>query len=114
MGVAVAVTVRNMVGNALVSPSLTAVFVTTAAAKDVIRGAIAFAETAASLTLHKVPSGVTTVGVATEVGVFSLSALQTRIMTELLNQVFEAGDALHAQTSVTGAISLQIGGSRAT
>lgn len=108
------VTIRNMAGNAIVNTSLTAVFITSAGATDVIRGAIAFATTSASLTLHKIPSGITAASVSTQVGVFVMSANQTRIMTELLNQVFAAGDALHAQTSVTGALSMQIGGARVT
>ena len=106
-----AVTIRNM-GGSTVPPSLTAVFQTTAGAKDVIRGAIAFASTAATLTLHKIPSGVTAATVATEIGVFTLTANQTRVMTELLNLVFDAGDALHGLTTVTGAIGMQIGGAR--
>lgn len=109
-----AVTLRNLAGNALVAPALTAVFTTTAGATDVIRGAIAFSSTSATLTVHKIPSGVTAAGVENEIGVFILSANQTRVMTELLNQVFSTGDALHASTSVTGALSLQIGGARVT
>lgn len=108
------VTIRNLVGNALVSPSLTAVFVVSAGATDIIRAAIAYAATAATLTLHKVPAGETAASTGNQVGVFALTAQQTRIMTELLNQVFGAGDALHASTSVTGALALQIGGARVT
>lgn len=107
-----AVTLINLAGNALVSTSLTAVFITSAGTRDVIRGAIAYASTAATLTLHKVPSGVTATSTANRIGVFTLTATQTRVMSELLNQVFEAGDALHAHTSVTSALSLQIGGAR--
>lgn len=108
------VTVRNIAGNALVPTSVTAVFTVSAGAKDVIRAAVAYAATAATLTLHKVPSGVTAASTATQIGVFTLTAQQSRVMSELLNQVFEAGDGLWASTSVTSAIALQIGGARIT
>lgn len=108
------VTVRNMAGNALVATASTAVFTVSAGAKDVIRGAIAYAATAAVLTLDKVPSGVTAVSTSTRIGIFNLTAQQSRVMSELLNQVFEAGDGLWASTSVTSAIALQIGGARIT
>lgn len=108
-----AVTLQNR-GSGTVPASLTAVFVVTTGATDVIRAAVAFASTTSDLTLHRVPSGVTATGISTQIGLFTLTANQSRVLVELLNQVFGAGDALHASTSVTGAIGMQLGGARVT